>query len=510
MRPSAPVRQAFIAGVAAGGLTLLAGIAGRYLLALPSVPELAASLFTRLTPTDTFGTLLVSFRYFGRVLLLITIVIGSLAAFGMLGIIARRSREWRFSDGIPGLRRESGLNGAVPVVAIGLAVLVGFALAIVLLPASGLRLGGELLVWFLIQGAVFSAAYYRSFSEPLSSQASAGPTRRQFVENMGLAAVGLVLGVAVLKGLRDLGRDYFSATPTGRVGPSGHLSEQITPNRSFYVVSKNLLGDPDLSSDVWQLQLRGRQSVALSYQSLVSLPMTTQIQTLECISNEVGGDLISTASWEGVALRDLLTRVGIRPGDREVVFKAADGYSESLPLDIATDPATLLAMRMNGKPLPKEHGFPARLLIPGRYGMKNIKWVSEVELNGSAYDGYWEQRGWSKTAVAKTMARFDIPAIGSPLHERPVRLGGIAYAGSRGISKVEVETDNVWTAASVDPPLSPFAWAIWRMDWEPTRTGRQRLRVRAIDGRGSVQEAGMELPIPHGATGYHTIEVEVA
>jgi DMSO/TMAO reductase YedYZ molybdopterin-dependent catalytic subunit len=503
--------KGFVAGVAAAGLALLASGSARYLLGLVSLPELMSNLITVLLPAPVFGTLLVSLRYTARPLLVVTLALGLLVAGGTAGIpltILPRLSSRGFARWHP-LSAQSLLNGAAwgPALATTLAGAVVLGLA--LLPASGLPVLGVNGLWLLAVTAIFVVAYLRSLSPTAErSGRPRGMSRRLFLENLGLAAAGVVAGTAVVRGLGDLTREYLSATPTGRVGPFGALSSQVTPNARFYVVSKNVLGDPELESNSWLLTVRGVREILFSHRRLLDMLDASHYQTLECISNEVGGDLISTAHWEGVRLDSLLSAVGVDSRHHYAIFRAADGYSDSLPLDVALDEGTLVALRMNQNDLPQQHGYPARLLIPGRYGMKNVKWLTSIELMESDSDGYWEQRGWSKQAVVKTMSRFDLPESGRPHRERPIRLGGIAYAGRRGINAVQVSVDGgMWQNADLQPPLSMFTWVIWTLDWLPT-PGRHRLRVRASDGESNVQPSARDAPIPTGASGYHEIDVD--
>jgi DMSO/TMAO reductase YedYZ molybdopterin-dependent catalytic subunit len=503
--------RGFLAGVAGAGMALLASLSARFLLGLVSIPELTASLITAWLPAPLFGAVLVSLRYVARPLLLVTLTLGFLGAGGVVGILLRPlARAAR-----PGLPRwhplaaQPLIGGAAWGPALALALAGAAVLASALLPASGLPVLGGSGLWLLAVSAVFLAVYLRSLPATGGRRdRQAGVTRRLFLENLGLGAAAVVAGTAVVKGLGDLARDYLSSTPTGRVGPFGTLSDPVTPNQRFYVVSKNVLGDPALDAGSWRLEVRGRRTLLLDQARLLGMMDAGQYQTLECISNEVGGDLVSTARWEGVRLASLLAAAGIEAGHRYAVFQAADGYSDSLPLDVARDAGTIVALRMNGSILPQPHGFPARLLIPGRYGMKNVKWLTSIELAQADADGYWQQRGWSKDAVAKTMSRFDLPQPGRPHPERPIRLGGVAYAGRRGVTAVQVSVDGgPWQEADVRPPLSTFTWAIWTLDWLPA-PGRHRLRVRAVDGDGTVQPPGRDQPIPTGASGYHEIEVD--
>jgi Oxidoreductase molybdopterin binding domain/Mo-co oxidoreductase dimerisation domain len=205
-----------------------------------------------------------------------------------------------------------------------------------------------------------------------------------------------------------------------------------------------------------------------------------------------------------------------------VVFKATDGYSVGIPIAKAVDEGTILAYQINGEPLPAEHGFPARMIVPGYYGMMNCKWVTSIELVAEPYMGYWQQRGWINEAQYETTSsvvtpgdaqvdqRFGIAAASS-LPMGLVPIAGIAFAGDRGIEKVEVSTDggNTWTQASFKDPLSPYTWVLWTADWNPPAKGLYFIEVRATDGTGAVQTAQMAAPFPGGATGYGIVDVQV-
>jgi hypothetical protein len=268
--------------------------------------------------------------------------------------------------------------------------------------------------------------------------------------------------------------------------------------------------DPSVDAASWRLRVGGlvAQPMELTLDELRALGAVEQLQTLECISNEVGGHLISTARWRGVPLRAVVQAARPAPDVVELKLTAEDGYTESIPLAMTADERVLLAFEMNGKPLPERHGFPLRLLLPGTYGMKGPKWLSGIEAIDTPYDGYWEQRGWTKSALIKTMSRLDAPASGSPLdRRRPIPLAGIAFAGDRGIGRVELQLGEgaAWVAAELDPPAgdSPAGlWRFWRYAWSPPRAGSYRVRVRALDGRGELQSAQLSGTLPDGASGY--------
>jgi DMSO/TMAO reductase YedYZ molybdopterin-dependent catalytic subunit len=288
------------------------------------------------------------------------------------------------------------------------------------------------------------------------------------------------------------------------------LSPEVTPNDHFYVVNEELIY-PDIDPDTWSLHVQGlvNRPFSLSYRELTSMPAVEQYMTLECISNKVGGRLISNAKWTGVPLAHLLRRAGVRPGALEVVSSSVDGYADSIPVADAMRPATLVAFGMNGMVLPREHGFPARLLVPGYYGMKQPKWLGQIEVVNRPFDGYWEQRGWIKDAVVKTMSRIDTPRSGQSTPGQVV-VAGVAFAGNRGISRVQVSPNGgrSWGDAQLESALSPYTWRRWRFSFRPSGRGEVRILVRAIDGTGAVQTSAVTPPEYSGSTGYDEVIVE--
>jgi hypothetical protein len=196
-----------------------------------------------------------------------------------------------------------------------------------------------------------------------------------------------------------------------------------------------------------------------------------------------------------------------------VAFKARDGYSESIPMSLVQGaPEILVAYGLDGVPLPMKHGFPARMLIPGHYGMKGPKWLDSIEVVNHESGGFWEQQGWDHNAVIKTTARIDVPKYGDLVKVGTVPLAGVAFAGTRGIGKVEFSTDGgtSWKAAPFGAPLSPFTWVIWKADWTPAHEGAYKVLVRATDGTGALQDPKNAASYPSGASGYHSIQVSVS
>jgi hypothetical protein len=243
------------------------------------------------------------------------------------------------------------------------------------------------------------------------------------------------------------------------------------------------------------------------------MPLVERDVTLSCVSNEVGGDLVGNARWLGVPLADVLNRAGVRDDAEQVVGRSVDRFTVGFPVEAVFDGRdALVAVGMNGEPLPLEHGFPARLVVAGLYGyVSATKWLASIELTGwDEFDAYWIPRGWAKEAPIKTQSRIDTPAQGAAFEPGPRQVAGVAWAPYRGISKVEVRLgeDADWVDARLSEPLSDNCWRQWVVDWDAP-AGTHRLQVRATDGEGEVQTDQVQRPAPDGATGWHTIQVNV-
>jgi DMSO/TMAO reductase YedYZ molybdopterin-dependent catalytic subunit len=290
---------------------------------------------------------------------------------------------------------------------------------------------------------------------------------------------------------------------------------ELTSSDQFYYVSKNVYTDPSVNAATWQLTIDGEgveHPFALSYQDVMNLPTVEQITTLECISNQVGGNLMSSARWKGVPLKDLLERAGIKPGATKVAFHAADEYTDSIHLTKALDPLTLLAYLMNDQPLAQPHGFPARMIVPGIYGMKHCKWITRIEVVNYNFLGYWQQEGWNDDAIINPTARIDVPFPDATLPvNRQTYIAGVAFAGAKGVSAVDVSTDNghTWQRATLKQPLGAVTWTLWELPWTPARQDTYALVARMIDLQGYYQQPVVAQPYPNGATGYDRIYVSV-
>jgi len=308
------------------------------------------------------------------------------------------------------------------------------------------------------------------------------------------------------------------ASPAPAVPPGVELSVPgvppfLTPPRRFYRVDTALVV-PALRADRWSLRVHGMvdRELRLSFADLLARPLIERDITLNCVSNEVGGPYISTGRWVGAPLGPLLAEARIRPGADQVVSRSADGFTAGTPVATVLDGRdAMLAVALDGEPLPLEHGFPVRMLVPGLYGyVSATKWLVELELSTFAgYDAYWVRRGWAPRAPVKTASRIDTPGDGARVRAGPVTVAGVAWAQHRGIRRVEVRVDSGdWRHTELAAADGVDTWRQWRWAWD-AGPGRHVLEVRATDGTGAVQTGVQRPPTPDGATGWHAIHVTV-
>lgn len=543
-----PARAGWLAGAVAGLLVTLAMALGRLALMTPLVPEILAEAVFAWVPMGLFRLAIGLFGDFAKTLAFAAAVgaqLFALAAAGAVYGLYRRApraalpeKRWLSAAGL----------GAAAWLAAGLAVLPAAGagwFGTGLRSPPGLPPGFSTLLLFLGYGALVEAlfpwalrrtaglgdAVAGALGDPAHAAGTADVavpavfSRRRFLARLGLGAAGALGLVGLARGIQALmhaavGNPMDGPPETAASGGGGApgfrvrgLSAEVTPNADFYVVSKNLQ-DPLVDEAAWRLRVDGLvgRPLVLDRRALRRFQMVEQYQTLECISNPVGGDLISNAHWRGVRLREILEAAGgMGPGAVKVVLHAEDNYSDSIPVDRALDEATVLALEMNGQPLPPEHGFPARLLVPGLYGIKNVKWLNRVEVVDYDYKGYWQVRGWSDEGAIKTMSRIDVPRHRAKVDAAGATLAGVAFAGTRGITVMELSPDGgrTWLEARVKQALGPFTWQLWVAEWRPPASGSYAVRVRATDGAGEVQTAEVRPSLPEGATGHHTITLRV-
>jgi DMSO/TMAO reductase YedYZ molybdopterin-dependent catalytic subunit len=292
------------------------------------------------------------------------------------------------------------------------------------------------------------------------------------------------------------------------------ISSIVTPNDTFYRIDTALLV-PHIDASGWKLEVNGMvdNPFTLTYDELLAMPQIEQYVTISCVSNEVGGDLVGNAKWQGARLRDILDRAGVQEGATQIVGRAQDGWTAGFPTSWATNPERepLVAVAMNDEPLPAAHGYPARLIVPGLYGyVSATKWLTNIELTRlEDFDAYWVPKGWAKEAPILTQSRIDRPGDGQSVSAGQVPIAGVAWAPDRGISKVEVQVDEEdWVEAELSTPISDATWVQWVHRWDAP-SGRHRIQVRATDGTGETQTSERTRPDPDGARGYHVINVTV-
>jgi DMSO/TMAO reductase YedYZ molybdopterin-dependent catalytic subunit len=290
------------------------------------------------------------------------------------------------------------------------------------------------------------------------------------------------------------------------------LSPFYTPDSTFYRVD-TALTVPQVAAKTWELRIHGMvdRPVTLTYEELAQLPMIEHDVTLTCVSEAVGGGYIGNARWQGTLLADVLRKAGIQAGAQQIVMRDVQGMT----IGVATDPVmdgrkSMLAVGMNGQALPVEHGYPVRVVVPGLYGyVSATKWVVDMELTTfGAFDAYWVRMGWSQQAPIKTESRIDVPKNGRDVAAGQVTIAGVAWAQHKGIAGVEVGVDGTWSAATLPAQDTIDTWRQWYYVWDAT-PGQHELQVRATDQTGHTQTAVVHRTEPNGATGYHTIHVNV-
>lgn len=514
---------AIAAGVAIGTGELIAGLGrtGQSLVGAvgSEVVDRAGGDVVR-SGIEAFGTN-------DKAVLLTTIVLVSLALGAIVGGLARQ-RRWvgvvafvgfGALGAIAGIREPIGSDPLAVAAAFG-AVGAGLATLFTLLrvvegrPALPVTTDRRL-----------ERAADRRLERPTDRTAEKAASRRAFFglagAGAGFAVLAAVAGRALkgtsqvetaraavrLPGTAEAGTVATTAVPGAPAGfDVPGLTPYFVPNDSFYRIDTALLV-PQVDPSSWRLTVSGKvdHPFELTFDELVDLARTEEPVTISCVSNEVGGRLVGNARWQGVPLRALLDRAGVQPEGTQVVGRSVDRFTAGFPTAAVYDGRTaLVAVGMNGEPLPVDHGFPARLVVAGLYGyVSATKWLREIELTGwEDVDGYWIPRGWSKEAPIKTQARIDVPRSGETLDPGPAAIAGVAWAPGRGISRVEVRVDDgPWQDATLGDVLSDNTWRQWYLAWDATPGGHV-VQVRATDGHGDTQTERVSPPEPDGATGW--------
>jgi DMSO/TMAO reductase YedYZ molybdopterin-dependent catalytic subunit len=507
-RPAGAAAGLLAAGVALGVSELGAGITGGRSLVVSvgdwvinHAPDALVEFGKRNFGTDD------------KAVLVTMVVVLSLVVGALLGLVARR----RFLVGALGFV-AFGIAGFLAALADPLHDAVSAAFAAIAGVAAGV-----VVLWALLRAATPAGTV------PVERVSSAGFERRVFLGLVAGAAVVAAGSALVGRSLLASGTRAVAAArrvlhlppasnpvvpPTAAmdVGVAG-VTPLVTANGDFYRID-TALTFPQIDHEQWHLRIHGMVStpVTVTFDDLAAMELIEQYATIQCVSNDVGGNLVSTAAWRGVRLRDLLARAGVAGDADQVVGRSVEGFTVGFPTSAALDDrGAMVAIGMNGVPLPIEHGFPARLIVPGLYGyVSATKWLSDIELTRfDRYDAYWVQRGWTQQGPIETQSRIDIPTSGRELSAKTVAVAGVAWAPTRGIAKVEVQVDEgAWREATLADALSTDTWRQWVYRWD-ANPGDHRLRVRATDGTGALQDGHDQPPGPSGATGYHTVNVTV-
>ncbi|MDP7701607.1 molybdopterin-dependent oxidoreductase [Mycobacterium sp. TY815] len=358
-----------------------------------------------------------------------------------------------------------------------------------------------------------------------SDEADAGRRKLMVLSVLGLGVVSGVAGAVIARLAHSVAADRktfvlpppkSSAPPIPPdVQPKGvALPRFITPSTEFYRID-TALSVPQLSHGDWRLRIHGMvdRETSYSFDDLTRFDLVESVATLTCVSNPVGGKLISTGIWTGYRVADLLAAAGVHKDADMVLSTSIDGFTAGTPVQALTDGRdALLAVSLNGQPLPVEHGYPARLVVPGLYGyVSATKWVVDLEL--TRFDkakAYWTRQGWAAQAPVKTESRIDVPRSGQQVPPGPVVFGGVAWAQNRGVRAVEVRIgEGEWQPAELGASYSNQTWRLWSFPWQAKGPGKQTITVRAIDNTGAVQTEQRADPVPDGATGWHTVSFSV-
>ena len=374
------------------------------------------------------------------------------------------------------------------------------------------------LIGFALSVLVFERTLVGGFHFLTRPTGESGPV--EFSPPIGRRALILGgLGAFVAGGGAGLLRKLYHGSTFAYDGTQykGLVVQPITPNGLFYCVTKNVI-DPRVNVDLWHLEVNGfvQNRATYRFEDLKAFSAVEQETTLMCISNGLDAGLMSNALWTGIALRDILEPAGPLASAARVRLSGVDNYTDTIPIEKALDPTTILAWQMNGQDLPDRHGYPLRAIVPGYFGEKHVKWLTRIDLLGPDAKGFYETQGWGPDFIVPTRSRIDVPYHESHLSLGqlagvPIQVKGVAFGGDRGISRVEISHDDgeTWADAKIDYPGTKLTWALWSYDWRADDADNYTLVVRATDGEGKVQEFEEDRGWFSGVTGFHKILVHV-
>ncbi len=504
------IERPWILGVIAALWMVAAMYAHRLFFGIASVPGLITERILPFVPGAISNVILGKLGQFAKLIPEISAILAILVVGGLVG--GWYAHSWGRAGQPLWKRRAFG-----PLASLGLWVATAAALWPVLHENyHGWPLGTgrvftllAILVDYLIFGVLLTVLDHIARRVPETSGGAAagrGLSRRQAISAIGGGA--LVVAAACAAGLQRLSTfGYDGKSPKRPVQP-------LTDNAEFYSVTKNL-ADPTISdAGRWRLEMDGMvgNPMTLGFDDLRAMPATELTATLLCIGNILGGGLASTAVWRGVPLMSLIAQAKPQDGVKEVLFTGVDGYTNTVAIDKVAAENIFVAYMMNGAPLPQKHGFPVRIITPGRYGEKHVKWVTRITLQKAHTASFYESEGWDRDAVVQTTSRIDAPMTAEVIPMgKPYMMKGIAFGGLRGVGKVEVTTDNgaTWQPAMVTANPSPQSWSLWEYAWTPTKAGMAALSVRCTEKDGTPQNPVYQPNYPAGAVGLHMLDVMV-
>jgi DMSO/TMAO reductase YedYZ molybdopterin-dependent catalytic subunit len=544
----------FLIGIVAGAVAIAVSLVQRTFFGGIFIPELASQTLFSLTPGEIESQAVGTFGPIAKYSAFIGALIVNLVVYGLLGIFIHKLQEKVYSS--TSYLTKAAISSVISYVVIFIIVFILLTLADIEIQSLSI----QSIITFLILPHIafgFTLAYfYRSIKgrpsilgpkEATSSSTPANTTssmpeidyKKRLLLKAGIASVAVIplmyIGLNNILFPREAAQSPLpleselksKPRPVGFEDPrlTALLASEITSTDLFYRVDINPI-PPTVDVNSWRLEIKGlvSQPLTINYEELRAMPSVQQIATLECISNKIGNDLIGTAIWNGIRLKDLLEKSEVKPDARYIVFRCADGYDVGIPLERGFQEGSILAYGMNGETLTTKHGYPVRAIIPGLYGMMNPKWITEIELVGEIYEGYWQKKGWANNAQYNTHSFIVIPG-NDPVRKvfrnlgalnivvgEEIPIAGVAFAGDRGISKVEVSSDGgaTWREARIKDPLSPYTWVLWATELNVTMKGNYKIIVRATDKTGKIQSAEVRDPFPNGAMGYHVVNVQAS
>jgi DMSO/TMAO reductase YedYZ molybdopterin-dependent catalytic subunit/uncharacterized Tic20 family protein len=539
--------NSFVGGLAAGAVAIAISLIIRSFAGGPFIPELASQTLFSLTPGQFESQAVANFGPLAKYSAFAGAIIVNFILYGLFALWVDRIHKKIHWNGYVGKAILSSVVAYVILLIVTISLVTITEARTHTQPTSIIRLVLSLILPQIAFGFTLSSFYEKvrlPSRKPAVEKASGTPTDIDYKRRALLrAAIASAVALPILYlGLNRLFSTQEVQPPSSslsllplqskskalgfedpRLAPL--LDSEVTPTYLFYRIDINPIV-PVVDATSWTLTVKGlvNNPLTITYEEIKAMPSVKEYATLQCVSNKIGGDLTSTALWKGVRFKDVLQKAQVKPGAKYIAVRCYDGYDVGIPLERGLLEGSILAYEMNLSPLTSEHGYPVRAIVPGLYGMMNPKWITEIELVDNVYEGYWARNGWTNVATEDTHSFIVIPGQ-APVRDRfrnldieninivpgqKVPVAGIAFAGDRGIAKVEVSTDGgvTWKSAIIKDPLSKYTWVLWTAGFTPaTAQGNYRIVVRATDKTGKIQTAEVRPPFPDGATGYHMIYI---